>query len=195
MGWFILLNLIFITTDFRHFLGNIPPAKLNISKSSFITAEQPGDSQGDANKSKRKFFFLSRRFMRTGGRTSQITFLQAGRTAQWPSLMRKASGTTCPATTTCPTSARKEQVNGKCPQWRSLLAVANAFSSPSTAQKSAENCRSLRAISISLFSTCCLLPRPDKHSHPYCHQKLWSQFFPMTSLFRQNIPWCPPELR
>lgn len=144
---------------------------------------------------KESFFFLSRRFMRTGGRTSQITFLQAGRTAQWPSLMRKASGTTCPATTTCPTSARKEQVNGKCPQWRSLLAVANAFSSPSTAQKSAENCRSLRAISISLFSTCCLLPRPDKHSHPYCHQKLWSQFFPMTSLFRQNIPWCPPELR
>lgn len=53
---------------------------------------------------------LSCRYMRTGGRTSRITSLQAGRTAWWPLPMRTASGTTCPATTTCPTSARKAQV-------------------------------------------------------------------------------------
>lgn len=53
---------------------------------------------------------LSCRYMRTGGRASRITSLQVVRTVWWPLPMRMASGTTCPATTTCPTSARKAQV-------------------------------------------------------------------------------------
>lgn len=48
--------------------------------------------------------------MRTGGRTSRIISLRAERTALWWSPMRTANGTMCPATTTCPTSARKAQV-------------------------------------------------------------------------------------
>lgn len=53
------------------------------------------------------------RYIRTGERTSLITSSRAGRTVWWPSPMRTASGTTCPATTTCPTSARREQVRGR----------------------------------------------------------------------------------
>lgn len=48
--------------------------------------------------------------MRTGGRTSLIISLREERTAWWWSPMRMANGTTCPATTSCPTSARKAQV-------------------------------------------------------------------------------------
>lgn len=61
-----------------------------------------------------KLFLLPCRCMRTGGRASQITSLREGRTAWWPLPMRTASGTTCPATTTCPTSARKAQVLRHC---------------------------------------------------------------------------------
>ena len=49
---------------------------------------------------------------RTGAATSQTTFSPEEKTAWWWSLTRAASGTTCHATTTCPTSARKEQVRG-----------------------------------------------------------------------------------
>lgn len=48
--------------------------------------------------------------MRTGGRTNPTTSLRAVRTAWCWCPTRSASGTTCPATTTCPTSARKAQV-------------------------------------------------------------------------------------
>lgn len=47
---------------------------------------------------------------RTGGRTNPTTSLRAVRTAWCWCPTRSASGTTCPATTTCPTSARKAQV-------------------------------------------------------------------------------------
>lgn len=49
---------------------------------------------------------------RTGERTSRIISSRAERTAWLWSPMRTANGTTCPATTTCPTSARKAQVRG-----------------------------------------------------------------------------------
>lgn len=48
--------------------------------------------------------------MRTGGRTSLTIFLREERTVWWWSPMRTANGTMCPATTSCPTSARKAQV-------------------------------------------------------------------------------------
>lgn len=47
---------------------------------------------------------------RTGGRTNPTTSLRAVRTAWCWFPTRSASGTTCPATTTCPTSARRAQV-------------------------------------------------------------------------------------
>uniref|UniRef100_A0A8C3QCP4 Neurocan n=1 Tax=Geospiza parvula TaxID=87175 RepID=A0A8C3QCP4_GEOPR len=46
---------------------------------------------------------------RTGGRTSPTTSSRAARTAWCSCPTRSASGTTCPATTTCPTSARRAQ--------------------------------------------------------------------------------------
>lgn len=151
----------------------------------FISAEQPGDSQCDANKYKREKNkspwqgFLSCRFTRIGGRTSQITSLQAGRTALWPLLTRKASGTTFPATTTCPTSARKEQVNKKCPQWGILFVVANMFilsKCPSKAQKPVEHLRRLRTW-ISFWEQChvfCLLHHCSDRS--WCFPELWLAF-------------------
>lgn len=48
--------------------------------------------------------------MRTGVKTSQTTSLLEEKTAWWWLLMRMANGMTCPATTICPTSARREQV-------------------------------------------------------------------------------------
>lgn len=47
---------------------------------------------------------------RTGGRTSQIITSTLEKTAWWWSGTRTASGTTCPATTTCHLPARKAQV-------------------------------------------------------------------------------------
>lgn len=48
--------------------------------------------------------------MRTGVKTNQTTSSPEERTAWWWSPTRMANGTTSPATTTCPTSARREQV-------------------------------------------------------------------------------------
>lgn len=47
----------------------------------------------------------------TGGPTSQTTTSTQGRTVWWWSGMRRASGTTCRATTTCRSPARKAQVS------------------------------------------------------------------------------------
>lgn len=120
--------------------------------------------------------FLSCRFTRIGGRTSQITSLQAGRTALWPSLTRKASGTTFPATTTCPTSARKEQVNKKCAQWEALLLWKTWLSFinvPQRLRNPGEHFRRLWTW-INFFEEC---------QHHFSRL-----LFPITSLFRQIGP-------
>lgn len=52
--------------------------------------------------------------LRTGGPTNLTTSSPRARTALWWSGMSKANGTTSPATITCLSRARREQVNSCC---------------------------------------------------------------------------------
>lgn len=91
-------------------------SQIHLKVTVFILLEKIGDSPSDgfwqmtANASLNPVVCRRCRYMRTGGRASRTTSSQEARTAWWPLPMRMASGTTCPATTTCPTSARKAQV-------------------------------------------------------------------------------------
>lgn len=89
------------------------------------------------------------RFMRTGGKASQIISLQAVRTVWWLLPMRMASGTTCPATTICPTSARKAQVGNNL-----LTSPGKAFPVIVTSENNVQNFTVNKSIKFPRYVKC-----------------------------------------
>lgn len=97
MSWVFFFFFIFISLNVHLLWGKSNSQTTHFQKSIYVSCPLVSDR-------------VSRRCTRTGGRISRIISSRAERIVWWWSRERTANGTTCPATTIYPTSARKEQV-------------------------------------------------------------------------------------